>query len=172
MSFVRAAPGGPIRKARRRVCRRRVRRRFRRRSAAGPPPHGPPQGRPQGHVSGHKWASRSSVITQLNRRRSSQSLDVQEPHDGARDGGTVCGIVRHAPTPHGSILVTWTCTWTQVDTSVKRPYLTRTEADSDSLWSSVITGPRRFISSTAWPNHKLSCCSKLSISKKNPDLGC
>ena len=61
----------------------------RRRSAAGPPPHGPPQGPGQGHVSGHKWASRSSVITQLNRGRSSQSLDAQEPQDGARDDGTI-----------------------------------------------------------------------------------
>ena len=44
-------------------------------------------------MSAHKWASRSSVITQLNRGRSSQSLDAQEPQNGARDDGTVCGIV-------------------------------------------------------------------------------
>ena len=60
------------------------------------------------HVSGHKRTSRSSVITQLNRGRSSQSLDAQEPQDGARDDETIGGIVRHEPTPHGSILVTWT----------------------------------------------------------------
>ena len=174
-------------------------------------------------MSGHKWASRSSVITHLNRRRSSQSLDVQEPHDGARDDGTVCGIVRLAPTPHGSILVTWTMyldtqvdialkchnsaqSWpfesklgfsrasgrcprrwyhppaqthkagrrrarymrrtshrTHPDTSVNRPYLTLTEADSDALWSSVTTGPRRFVSSTAWTIHTLLSCSKSSI---------
>ena len=47
-----------------------------------------------GHVSGHKRTSRSSVITQLNRGRSSQSLDSQEPQDGARDDGTIGGIVR------------------------------------------------------------------------------
>ena len=35
---------------------------------------------------------------------------------------------------------------THPDTSVNRPYLTLTEADSDALWSSVTTGPRRFIS--------------------------
>ena len=71
-------------------------------------------------MSAHKWASRSSVITHLNRRRSSQSLDVQEPHDAARDDGTVCGIVRLAPTIHGSILVTWTMYLdTQVDIALK-----------------------------------------------------
>ena len=52
---------------------------------------------------------------------------------------------------------------THPDTSVNRPYLTLTEADSDALWSSVITGPRRFISSTAWPIQTLLSCSKLSI---------
>ena len=52
---------------------------------------------------------------------------------------------------------------TYPDTSVNRPYLTLTEADSDALWSSVTTGPRRFISSTAWPIHILLSCSKLSI---------
>ena len=61
-----------------------------------------------GHVSGHKRTSRSSAITQLNRGRSSQSLDAQEPQNGARDDGTIGGIVRYALTPHGSILVTWT----------------------------------------------------------------
>ena len=129
-------------------------------------------------------------------------MDAQEPQDGARDDETIGGIVRHETTRHGSILVTWTCTWTQVgialkchnspqsspfesklgcprasgrcprrwdhppaqthkaggrrarymrrtshrthpDTSVNRPYLTLTEADSDALWSSVTTGPRR-----------------------------
>jgi hypothetical protein len=29
--------------------------------------------------------------------RSSQSLDAQEPQDGARDDGTIGGIVRHDP---------------------------------------------------------------------------
>ena len=71
------------------------------------------------NVLGHKWTSRSSVITQLNRGRSSQSLDAQEPQNGARDDGTTGGIVRRAPTPHGSILVAWTCTWTQVDIALK-----------------------------------------------------
>ena len=52
---------------------------------------------------------------------------------------------------------------TYPDTSVNRPYLTLTEADSDALWSSVTTGPRRFVSSTAWPIHTLLSCSKLSI---------
>ena len=47
-----------------------------------------------GHVLGHKWTSRLSVITHLNRGRSSQSLDVQEPEDGARDDATDDGIVR------------------------------------------------------------------------------
>ena len=42
-----------------------------------------------GHALGHKWTSRSSAITQLNRGRSSQSLDAQEPQDGARDDGTI-----------------------------------------------------------------------------------
>ena len=54
---------------------------------------------------------------------------------------------------------------THPDTSVKRPYLTRTEADSDVLWPYVGTGPRRFISSTALPIHALLCCSNLSIPK-------
>ena len=44
---------------------------------------------------------------------------------------------------------------TYPDTSVNQPYLTLTEADSDALWSSVTTGPRRFISSTTWPIHIL-----------------
>ena len=51
---------------------------------------------------------------------------------------------------------------THPDTSVNRPYLTLTEADSDALWSSVTTGQRRFTSSTAWPIHTLLSCSKLS----------
>ena len=37
---------------------------------------------------------RSSAIAQINRGRSSQSLDVHGPQDGGRDDGTVGGIVR------------------------------------------------------------------------------
>ena len=36
----------------------------------------------------------------------------------------------------------------------------------DALWSSVTTGPRRFISSTAWPIHTLLSCPKFSMQKK------
>ena len=59
----------------------------------------------------------------------------------------------------------WTSHRTHPDTSVNRPYLTLTEADSDALWSSVTTGPRRFVSSTAWPIHTLPLlsCSKLRL---------
>ena len=71
------------------------------------------------HVSGHKRTSRSSDITQLNRGRSSQSSGAQKPEDGARDDATDGDIVRHAPTPHGSILVKRTCERTQADIALK-----------------------------------------------------
>ena len=105
------------------------------------------------NVLGQKWTSRSSAITQLNRGRSSQSLDNQEPQGGARDDGTIHLLKRIRRGGRRARYMSWTSRWTHLDTSVNRPYLTLTEAGSDALWSSVTTGPRRFISPTAWPIH-------------------
>ena len=58
------------------------------------------------------------------RKRIQRSPTPSSPRSSPRraSSGLFSSLPRrwhHAPTPHGSILVTWTCTWTQVDIALK-----------------------------------------------------
>ena len=127
----------------------RVRRRVRRRSAAARSAAGSAAG------STERQTRVRSVLIRAS-RGPRQHLRHPPPAQSHKAGGRRARYMRR--TSHR----------THPDTPVNRPYLTPTDADSDALWSSVTTGPGRFISSTAWPMGTLLSCSDLSI-PKNPD---